>query len=245
MSDIYGGIESQVYNTPPFQRVEIDLQSAAGRPNGEFFAQFEGAGFYVERCDFPVLMQLVGQTVIEGQSLVVRDGLFVDADFKGFTLSHPPIDTACKLTLMIFKKCASLNNDLSTPATRLGICSRQINNTAVQQTYNIFVPPGMRVLKKLAIRLAATTLTLPSLTQLDRFGFSCASPVTITQALAAGIVTYNYPNTNAAWSNQQTPVGGFGFLEFSNIVLPTRCMELQFDCSGTGLSTPAFQGHFE
>lgn len=233
------------FNVVPFQRVDISIGGNVDRSNGEFFPQFEGYGVYVERADFPCFIHLVSQSALLGQAAMCRDGQQVIAPFKGFSITHPPMNVPAILTLVIFKlPCLEFTNNLSAPLIRMPISGRQVTNTALAQSVAFYIPPQTRLLRKMVVVLNAATITLAQLTLTDTNGVVVTGPSTLTGKVSGAAVTYNLPG-NPFDAAVPVIVGANAILKFDVVQIPTWANEVFLTITGTGLAVPTFGGYFE
>lgn len=237
------------YSIAPFERKEIIIGATGGAaPNrvaGQLIPELEGTGFYVERADYPVLANFGhGMGGLES-SINLRDGLEIDASFKGITLTHPLINVAAKLTLILLKNGVKLSNQLDDPVSRMNFAFRTISNTALLQSVGIFVFPGARSIKNLqAVVQAATTTTQVVASFIDAAGNTISAASNFTQQV--GAVAAAYTQTGSAMSpNSALVIGPSTVYTFPTLFVPTPAVELQIAVIGTGLGLMSVAGNYE
>lgn len=227
------------FNIAPFQRVEIMLGPNINRAQGEFFAQLEGQGFYIERCDYPVSIGVVSQYANDSNKIVARDGIECVMPFKGLTIQHPILGTVgyqlFSMTLIIFKSCARYSNQLDSPVVRAPGAYRVETNTALNQTLALAVVPGVRRVKRVNLQTPAITVTSAAMVMLDVNGNSMFG-WNYTQTFFGN--TYNYLGCNCAQYIQPPGiVAGLANMEFPAMDIPTYAAEIRIIIVGTGLAT--------
>ena len=242
-------IQNAQFGISPFERREIIIGSTVAanmpnRSNGETIATLEGYGFYIERCDWPILINVNSQGGGLPVSINARDGLEFTASFKGLTITHPPLNINGVLTLVIYKLPeVHYTNQLDNPVTRWQISQRAITQTALVQTIGIYVPPGARSIKNLQATAPAATFPGGSAAFYDSTGALITCPTNLSQQFGATNVTY--PLTPSAIFAQGSVIGAAGIANFPNIFIPTQCVEIQLTANGTGLGQMQSSGNFE
>lgn len=236
------------YNIAPFERKEIIIGAIGGGPNraaGQLVPELEGTGFYVERCDYPVLVNIGhGMGGLES-SINLRDGLEIDAPFKGLTFTHPVINVASKVTLILLKNGARITNNLDNPVARMQVAYRVIVNTAVQYTVGVYVYPGSRSLKNLEITTVDTTVTAVTAQFFDAGASPIIANTTFQQQFGPAAVVYAQGGGVIGPSAITSVVAGQNNYTFPNIFVPTNAVELQITLTGTGLTGGVVSGNYE
>lgn len=247
------------FNVAPFQRIEIILSAplianAPDRSLGEFFPQYEGCGVFIERADFPVQITLVSQSPILSQAFFARDGDMVNAPFKGINIVHPPMQTGssggqsadnAKLVILIYKQSGSYQNSYSDPITRLVPPFRLITNTALSLIAGIYIPPGVRLIRKLSVVVPYSTLTAnPSWALINSILNNMSGPGVINGQPIGVSPGFNSYGLAAVISGQfragNTLVGPSSLFEQDIIPIPQGATEVQVSFTGTGLSSGSF-----
>lgn len=225
---------AQQYGVTPTQRVEIFLGPNIDRSGGELFAGLEGAGFYVERSDYPVLLQMNLQNALLEQTLVARDGQVYRGSFRGVTISHPTMNVPCRLSLILFKT-GDFSNEASQPLSRLPLSARIVTNTAALQEIAIYVPPGVRALNSLQFNVVATTITGAIAYARNKNAAQIQAPTNLTKQIQGANVTYNSQFGAAVIASAARAYIATSFVaEFpAPIVLPTETEEVFVSVSGT------------
>jgi hypothetical protein len=240
-----------VHGLNPFQRVEIvigvDGSVTLDRSSGEYFGQYEGSSIYVERADWPVQFLMNSQYGGLEQAILLRDGLKLTADFKGFTLSHPPLNRNAKISLMIGKNGADYDNSLDTPVTRLLIPFRIAQNIGTFADIRAYIFPGVRSIRNLQASCAsATPLTANScyVVFYDKNNAVITATTNITQNIGGTLVTYNGASVNGI---QGTTIVGANnqTVNFPVIFIPTNAVEMSVSLNGTAIVTPSITGNYE
>lgn len=243
------------FTLPPWTRLDILIgangANAPDRSQGVLLPEIMGEGMYIERADWPVLLNPVVSTGPEGSFAVqARDGLSFKAPFKGLWLQHPVLNTgvsqqSLKLSLIIFRAGGPsdvLANELSSPLARALVSFRQPVNTAVQQTYTIFVPQGARALENISLGLAATTITGATASSTDNNGAAIVAP-SVTQQIAAAVQTYNAANAGYPAANVEL-VGAYAVITWPRVPVTSQARELTLSVTGTGLAAGAGIGGY-
>ena len=234
------GQYNQQFNVAPFQRVEINIGNI-DRSQGVVIPELEGYGFYVERSDYPVFLNVVNQTPLLQASIIARDGVECDTPFKGLILTHPLINTTMVLSIIIFKTpCARYTNQLGNAISRLLLSTRIIGNTLTQQLLGIYVPPGVRFLSGVQVSVTGTTATSAFIQAYGVNGGAVVAPTNLTAIVAGAPVVYNVASQGGVFSGafRATAFGGGGFTaEFPySLVIPTQINEVQISINGSGLT---------
>ena len=212
------------------------------RSNGQFFPQVEGDGFYVEQCDYPVIVSLIDQSTGVERTFILSTGMEVCARFKGLTLVHPLLTRVFQndthtLKLVMFRGGSKRNQFAYPFLGGLPPSVRQITNTAVLQSVGIAIPPGARAVEGLHLLLTGTAITSAVVVgNVIRNGaiFSAVSaPVSVVQNGAA----YNANNALSIGMNTRAIGAASIAAEYlGKIILPTWANELQVTIVGTGMA---------
>lgn len=242
-------IQNPQYGINPFERKEIVIGSAVAgvvpdRSAGQYIETLEGLGFYIERCDWPILLNVNSQGGGIQVSINARDGLEFTGSFKGLTITHPALNIAGVLTLILYKTPeAKITNQLDNPVTRFQISQRSITNTALQQQIGIFIPPGTRSIKNLQAFAGAITYPGVSAQFVDKTGAIITCPTSLVQQVGTAQVAYTL--TPAAIFAQGQVVGTAGIANFNNIFVPSGAAEIVLTANGTGLTQMQASGNWE
>lgn len=245
MFDVTNSQQAARFGINPFQRIEIPLGPNIDRSNGEYFPSFEGSGMYIERADYPCLLSLVVKGDSIGQALPLRDGMQVEAWFKGFYLVHPLLNVPQTLSIILFKHPDSVFvQQAPTPCSRVSMMY-SASTSGTLMTVKIYVPAGMRAVNNLVLSFPATTVTRAQLQGLDSNGGAIAAPSTVSQNV--GGVVQTYPSGFASiLCTQPVVVGTDVLLRFDKFILPSRAVEIDITITGTGIAVPdSMSGWFE
>lgn len=221
---------SQVYGVQPFQKQTIQL-GAVDRSSGELFPQYEGDYIFVHRCDFPVLLHLINQENLVGQSFMLHPGDCIRATFKGISIAHPFLTVGIgsqKLEFTIGKGCAHFVNNAENPYPSLYPPTAIVSDTALAGSFDVYLPPGARYIERLVSRIAtATTLTSASWQLFDRFAVAIGGPI------IAGYPVQSVAGGNADFVGVSSV---FGQIEIRDVPLTVDTAYMRVTYIGTGLS---------
>lgn len=232
------------FSSQPFQRFETNI-GGVDRTEPELFPTIEGEFLYCERADYPVLINLVlpGKGIQISQ--VFRTGTQIKAPFKGLSISHPLLSAVfgAKLNVAFLvgkQKDVDISNNLGDACAPMIPAWRQITNSATIQQYNVFIPPGVRRIRKIAFSFGATTVTSSGATFSDNAGSLITQISTISQQIGASVVTYNGSNQpGSSLKVSSTAVTGTFIAEGSDIFVPSNAVEVALFIFGTGLVAPS------
>lgn len=227
------------YTAQPFQRFEVNI-GGVDRSEPELFPQFEGEYLYCERADYPVLINLVSPGKGVQLSQLFRTGTQIKAPFKGLSISHPLVsnlfNSKFNLSLIVGRqRDVEVSNNLGDCAAPM-MAAVKSSVTAVLSTFTIFIPPGVRRLRKFSFALTATTVTQANLALRD---ISSLFVIPSTTIVDSGVSYTDSFTAGYQLRVTATPVTGVFLFEMEDLHIPTNATNIFVTVAGTGLALVA------
>lgn len=241
MADAFRGVNTQgqqQFAVSPFQKFELNLGNV-NRAEGQFFPELEGDYLLIENTDAVFYITLTSPYTNIKQSFIARNGLQIDAAFKGVTIQHPNYTVSqiqeLRASIVFGKGCARVTNQSATPIIG-GIVPLLINANS-PATLNLVVPlyPGQKFIREIYVTTPGTTITGAFYSIASATG--AVSPGTSGPgAITGSFLNYSAFNNPVGAMDVVQPFTGQFIMRATNIPLPQQCNALFLFISGTGLA---------
>lgn len=192
------GATSQ-FGIRPFFRYEVSL--TVDRSAGILIPELQGKFCYIERADYPVLLNFVTGDNDSKQAIVAFPGKIfrIPAGFKGVVITHPPlaqVNISQEFILsLVCSEHACYEVDNSNFPASFASPYRTLSLTATIQDIAIAIPRGTRQIKELRVSYTFVAITPGTLVPVSQAKFFFdAAPV---------ISPVNVPNTGYPTASPQ------------------------------------------
>lgn len=200
-----------------------------------FYPQLNGSGLYVLRSDFPVTLALTENESPLTSAYIAKAGARIQTNFSGLSVSAPD-GVSGVIEIALLKNGADFDAPLSTACANGAQAVRIDTNTGAVLAGVLYVPPGVSVLRKLAIATTGTTITGSFIRCAFNSGVM-TSGSNITDRRNG--VNFNVPAIPLDYGVNSTPYPNTVVARFSEFPIYARANQLSFQIEGTGLSTAA------